>query len=122
MPDGCKVVGKNRLIRVKTPFDYILIYQGMSVYLDCKSFDSDRITNSQITEHQLESLLRIEESGGIAGYLIYFRPAHAICFCRATDLAKIKPGSSLPGFSMVILGSIEDFTLGRLFSLNWEAR
>lgn len=120
MPDGCRVVGPNKLIRVRTPFDYILIHKSTSVYLDCKSFDSDQITYSMIKDHQMATLLDIEISGCPAGYLIYFRKSNVICFAKASQLSRIQPETSLHGREMIILGQLESFAVGRLFTLNWE--
>lgn len=120
MPLGARRIGPFKLVQIKTPFDLILIHNGLSVFVDAKSIDSDRIAFSHLTEHQVNTLSAIEEKGATAGYLIYFRPENAVCFARASILKSLKPGDALHGKDMVYLGGIQDFSLGRLFSLHLE--
>lgn len=120
MPLGARRIGIHKLVQIKTPFDMILIFEGRSVYIDAKSLDSDRITYSQLTPHQVNTLAAIEEKGCTAGYLIFFRPENAVCFVRGLELQTIQQGESLHGKDMVYLGGLEDFSLGRLFSLHLE--
>lgn len=120
MPDGCKTVSRTRIIRVRTPFDYVLVYNGISVFIDCKSFDSDRITHSQLVDHQIDSLKQINEKGCTSGYLVWFRKENAVCFAPISRLSRLTPGQSLHGSETIYLGSIEEFYLGRLFSYHLE--
>lgn len=120
MPLGARRIGPFKLVQIKTPFDLIMVHNGLSVFVDAKSIDSDRISFSAITEHQVNTLSAIEEKGVTAGYLIYFRPENAICFVKASLLKALTPGESIHGKDMIYLGSLEDFTLGRLFSLHLE--
>ena len=123
MPLGAKRAGK-RLIQIKTPFDFILLKQGdpegTSIFIDCKSFNKNMISYSELTEHQVCSLSTIQRYGFSAGYLIWFRQENAVCFAKASDLRRIEPGKSMHGREMIYLGSIQEFYLGRLFTLQWE--
>lgn len=126
IPDGCKSMG-TVLRRVPTPCDYVLIHKGVTVFIDCKTYDSDRIIYSHITPHQIETLSAIERSGCVAGYLIWLREESCVCFLKASRLAQVQPKDSLHGKDMIFLGrldkkalSIEEFYLGRLFSIHLE--
>lgn len=120
MPLGCKRIGKNKLIQIKTPFDFVLVHNGQSVFIDCKSFDSDRITHSQLTTHQVIALTRIEEKGCTAGYAIWLRKASCVAFVKASKLADLQPNESIKAEDMTLLGTIENFGLGRLFTIGLE--
>lgn len=84
VPDGCKQLGQ-KLIRVKTPFDWILSHSGRFAVIDTKSYQGN-MPHADITKHQILELIRHEEEGSSAGYVIYFRKALAVGFIRATNL------------------------------------
>lgn len=115
MPLGCRRVGRNKLFQIKTPFDFVLVYNGVSIFLDCKSYDSDRISHSQLTEHQITSLHDLEEHGVFAGYLVWFREVNTVGFATASQLVSLEPGKSLSCLSCLSLGTIEHFNLLFLF-------
>lgn len=119
MPLGARRVGR-RLVPIKTPFDYILIHKGVCVYVDCKTYDTDSISFTRLTPHQIAALHTIQRFGCAGGYLIHFRKSSAVCFAHAHKLLDIQPGESMHGKDMIYLGQVEDFFLGRLFSLTWE--
>lgn len=116
MPNGCKRVGPKKLIQIKTDFDFILIYEGQTLFLDCKSFDSDRISHSQLTPHQVHALATIKDNQCEAGYLVCFRKAQSVNFFNAHELLNLNPGSSLTFKQGQILGSPEYFNLQLLFA------
>jgi hypothetical protein len=51
IPDGCKVVGRGRLLRVPTPFDYVLSYGCQVALVDTKTVAGGRFLPSQIKAH-----------------------------------------------------------------------
>lgn len=115
MPLGCRRVGPHKLIQIKTPFDYILIHDGVSSYVDAKSFNTDSVSFSQLTDHQIVTLKRIQESGAKAGYLVFHRPSNIIAFYKASLLCKLQSGMSCHYSEAEYLGKFEDFCLGNLF-------
>lgn len=111
-PPGCKTVGR-MIIRVKTPYDFILSFKGGFSLLDTKCHDNDHLIASRIEDHQLASLLMHEKQGVKAGYLIFFRKTNEIRFLSASSLDLIKRG--LKDVPSVLLGTITDFDLRLLF-------
>lgn len=115
-----------RLIPIKKEkarsVDFNLIFNSISVYVDTKTFDSDRITRTNLEEHQLAALDESARAGCTSGYVIYFRPTNAICFCEIKDLMKLWSGGvkNILAKDMKLLGTYEDFYIGRLFSMHWE--
>lgn len=95
IPDGCRRVGARQLIPVKSPFDFVLSYQGKSAMIDTKSY-SDKMPHSGINEDQVRSMLGHELQGSIAGYVIYLREEDVMVFTPASALlAKLKVRGSI---------------------------
>lgn len=117
----CRIVGfrngRPNLVLEKSHFDFVFVDQwGTVVFLDCKSFDSDRITYSQLTRHQIETLEALEHHKARSGYLIHFRKIDAIVFFDASKLRGIKPRESLLADQGQYLGTWQDVALGGLFT------
>lgn len=115
MPLGCRRIGIYKLIQIKTPFDFILILKGVSSYIDCKSFNSERIGYSQLVPHQIEALMKITEAGCKAGYIVWFRSVNSVVLFEAKQLAKLGPNEGYHYSEGTYLGRMEDFALGNLF-------
>jgi len=98
IPNGCKRTirfGKPALIQVRTAFDFCAIYTGKTVFFDAKTISEDSFPKSQITPHQLESLLDTEQAGCTSGYLVRF-PKHNRCvFYTASQLHELEHRKSL---------------------------
>lgn len=116
MPDGCKVVGPNKLMRVKTPFDFIFIKsKNETLFADTKTTEEKTFSHSKITPHQLEALLSVESKGGVAGYVVYFRSTSEIIWFSASKLNSISKGESLKPVEGVLLGTLFNLNFGVLF-------
>lgn len=89
MPDGCRQIGNNQLLRVRTPFDWICSHKGRAALIDTKTTMTSNFAHSMITDHQVHSLLHHEIAGSIAGYVIWLREANKIIFIRASVLAEM---------------------------------
>lgn len=118
MPDGCRVVGKNRLIRVKTSFDWILTKDGRSAFIDTKTTALDHLPASALTEHQVEALALHEHYGAIAGYVIELRPKKSVYFVPAFLLLACFRGRrriTQGDMAHRYLGSSDNFNPGLIF-------
>jgi len=120
IPDSCKQISSTKIARVKSPFDFILTYQGHSAVIDTKTTEHDTFSRSDIVEHQVKSLLVHEMAGGFGGYVIWFRGMDQIIFMPASNLNTLKRaglGSSINvlNSNAISLGSSHDFQLVRLF-------
>jgi len=95
IPPGCKSMGGTRIIRVKSPFDWICTYQGKTALIDTKTCIGNAFPHSQISDHQIHELVHHQISGAIAGYVIWLRKSDRIIFLDALTLEKRaqKPGS-----------------------------
>lgn len=85
IPDGCRQVGK-RIIRVKTPWDWVVSYQNRTALIDTKTVNADVFIHSAITEHQVNELFNHERSGALAGYVIWLRLTNRVFFMPAYAL------------------------------------
>jgi penicillin-binding protein-related factor A (putative recombinase) len=92
IPNGCRSLGAFKLVRVPTPFDYVLCYNQRSAFVDLKSIESGNLTYSKLTPHQLESLKRLSP-GGVSGYVVNF--SGEVYFIDISILLETKKGESV---------------------------
>lgn len=111
IPDGCKQIAASRIIRVKTPFDYILAFNGKVCFCDLKSMDSDRLVHSKIEDHQLKALKELKPHA-LGGYICFFRDTKRFVFFSTEKLEQLRERSSLGEDDGLLLGDllIHDFT------------
>lgn len=116
IPDGCRTVGRNKILRVKTPFDYIISKNKQTYLIDTKTTAGKSFSHAQITDHQVNSMFTHSFNGSVkSGYIIYFRERNLISFFDAKLLLQLKPGSSLEPNHGIILGNIEKMSFSSLF-------
>lgn len=125
VPDGCKQVGvdrlfRPRLIRVKSPFDWIISHKGRTALLDTKTVNDKNFGFSGIDPDQVRELLKHEQASSIGGYVIWLRESQKVVFIPASILAdKIGQRGSFkdtdPG--VVVLGDLALFPLAGKISL-----
>lgn len=87
VPDGCRCVGKNKLIRVKTPFDWIISWYDRSALIDTKSTDKNYLQVSEIKEHQAAELQKHSLSL-CSGYVVRFTGSKRVCFIPVARLIR----------------------------------
>lgn len=88
-PDGCRDVGHNKLIRVKTPCDWIVSYDGRTALIDTKTSAEMTFPHSKIKAHQILEMKRHEDAGARAGYVIWLRKSNCICFVPSGELERL---------------------------------
>jgi len=122
IPDGCKQVGARQLIRVRTPFDFIVSDHYQAAFLDTKTVQKSSFGYKEIDQNQLGNLLKLWRHGHAAGYLIYFRPIDQVIFFHAGLLNDVRPGNGLFLPSGLLLGGISDFNPCLIFDKSPEAK
>lgn len=104
IPDGCKVVGANKFIRVKSPFDFVATRlvdpwnDSTAMFFDAKTVQGKTFSYSSIrSPHQLVYLHDIEQTGFRAGYVIQFQTLEKteVRFFMASQLLKLRRGQSV---------------------------
>lgn len=119
IPDGCKQIGQNRLIRVKSPFDFVVTHLNRTAIIDTKTLDSKAFPHSAIDPHQSITLAKHQAAGAISGYVVYLRETSEVIFIPGA-LLKEKYGTrgsigpETPG--IVSLDKIEKMDIGKLFN------
>ena len=120
VPDGCRRIphpGGVRLIPVKSPFDFILSYNGRAAFVDTKSIGAKYFSHNKITEHQMQALLCLERDGHVAGYVVNFDHWKQVVFFPASRLNLTDPNNSMRVEDGVPLGSVFQLRLRNLFAL-----
>lgn len=108
------------MIRVKSPFDWILTYQGRSAVIDTKTTEHDAFWRADIIEHQVEELLIHEQAGGVGGYIVWNRKSDLILFIPASLLEaahqkKVDTPLNREHPQVKYLGTSQKFNLAKLF-------
>jgi len=77
------------LIQVKSPFDWVLSYQGKAAVIDTKSTANASFSNSGIDGHQVGHMLAHAVHNTIGGYVVWLRLENQVVFIPATKLATL---------------------------------
>jgi hypothetical protein len=118
MPDGCKQIGPRRIIRVTTPWDYVLTHRGTSALIDTKTTAAKAFSHSMIKEHQVQEMFRHHNSGAKAGYVIWFQASDRIIFVPVSDLLRrMSAVGSISDIAGTHLGSASDLYPSRIFNV-----
>lgn len=119
IPDGCRQIRGPRgyqLLRVSTPFDYVLFYKDKSIVLDTKTTEGSTFTYSAIQSHQLTSLTKCAKHIHAAGYLVWHRDTDDVVFYSHRHLLRLRPRESLSAVDGFNLGPYNKMDLTRLFA------
>jgi hypothetical protein len=114
IPQGCRWIGQNKVIAVESPFDFLIIKDGKTICLDCKSYYRDRIQYSDLEPHQLQVLAGCEENGVPGGYLVCFRTSYQIVWFSSSKLLGLQPGHGLGIEDGTLLGSLLDYRIEKI--------
>lgn len=114
IPDGARQIGHNQIIRVKAPFDWFATKKGKAIFFDTKTVQGEAFPFSAINQDQVKALLKIQNNGFVAGFVIHFRQVNQYCFVDAKTLSEIVPRASIKARACVDLGKELDIDL--LFS------
>lgn len=109
IPNACKQIGKNKdgspkLIRIKSPFDYLIAHKGFSACIDTKSTEHHYWKYSDNDPDQLRELMNMRDNM-LAGYLIHHPKLDLITFHDVLVLNKMRPRESLQPSEGIILGT-----------------
>lgn len=121
IPMGAKVVGKSKVVKLPSPFDFILQKMGESpVFFDAKTKNSDSMAYSDFfddgsTQRQLLTLLTATKFGTKSGFIIWFRKSDRIIFVDALKVGTMEPRSSIGTDDGTDLGSSSHFQLSHLW-------
>lgn len=118
IPNGCKNGWKGKLIRVKSPFDFLLAKRGCgNLCIDTKTLFEETFKFSEIREHQVDALLAMEIEGVPAGYLVWFRPINRIIFFHASVLARAQPNTSLKPADGIDIGDAWSMKISNILTI-----
>jgi len=95
IPSGCKWVGNGRAVPVTTPFVFVIMKGGKSIFVDAKSCGDTNFTHSKIDQDQVFWLSECAKGGNKAGYIVRFSKQKKVVFFSVERLASIRSGESL---------------------------
>lgn len=105
IPSGCKTVG-TKLIRVKSPFDFILVRNDWTIFCDAKSTNGNTFSYSMIDQDQVRNLTLVNTDKNCSGYIINFNGE--VYFAPVILLRSIKPRQSLSRDFCLPMGDIKN--------------
>jgi hypothetical protein len=124
IPNGCKTIRTGlmiKLIRVKSPFDFIMTrynedcLRPEAVFFDAKSTIAEAFFWSAINQDQVQELLKIQAKGFNTGYLVHFRTHDKVVFFQASMLVKLRKRTGLTVDDGLQVGSLDELNLATLF-------
>lgn len=119
IPDGCKtikILGKLKVVRTKSPFDFVLAKDRKSVFLDTKTTTGNKFGKIPARSiHQLHELLKLESQGFIAGFLVYFRSQGIFTFYKASEVRDIQNKRPLRPTDGMVVGLEDQLDLGEFY-------
>lgn len=114
--DGCRRVGRAKLIPMRQICDWICTYQKTTLLLDTKTVESgETFAYSHVNFDQINGIMLHVLEGAQGGYVVYFRDVNKIVFFHALKLKELLPRSSLSIDQGEFLGCLEDNDLRRMF-------
>lgn len=118
LPNGCKTLSAHKIVRIKTPFDWIITYKGRCAYVDTKTSQGKVFAHSMIADHQVNELLHHELAGALAGYVVWLRENNHVVFIPSSLLTvamKVKGSISPAHANVVLLGNSHRIDMIQLF-------
>lgn len=88
LPDGCKQVGPKGIVRVKSPFDFILGFNGSTAMIDTKSTGESTLTLKEMPAHQVNAMLKLAKHSR-AGFLVWFRRYDTVNFFDINTMIRL---------------------------------
>lgn len=112
---SCRIIGKGKLIPIKSELDFKLISQdGRVGFFDCKSFAGDHFYTSDIDKKQIERATLYKEWGVPSGFVVWFRDLNKVCFITGGKIRYI--GGKITPEDMLCLGRFEHFDLSLIMT------
>jgi penicillin-binding protein-related factor A (putative recombinase) len=112
IPSGCKTVGGTKLIRVKSPFDFILSSKELTIFCDAKTTEANSFSFSQIDQDQVRNLALVKNDFSLSGYIIAF--GDEVEFFSVEQLKDVKPGKGLKRGSGIYMGAKQGIEFSKL--------
>ncbi len=125
IPDGCMVVGRNKIIRVPSPYDLMLFHPKAkkSIHLDAKSTTTKKFPYSLINYKQIVELNKAASAGNYAGYLVNFESLNKVIWFSTEVIGKanfesLKVRKSIDPELGLDLGTFNDFSIDKIWEKN----
>lgn len=112
---NAKYIGGGGVRAFKGDLDYKLIDRAGNVgFFDCKTFEKDQFTYSQIEPHQLDRSIVYQEWGVPTGFIVWFRESNSVVYFSPKRITFGGPRSCFFPEDGLILGTYESFRLKSL--------
>ncbi len=115
-PLSCKILwgGRIQLIHGQLDFQLINRRDGRVGFFDCKSYNADFFTFSDLHEDQVKQAVVYNDCRVPSGFVAWFIPANAVVYFPGHVIAEKGPRSRFERKDGVFLGRYENFNLKAL--------
>ena len=104
IPNSCRTIPRPPyLVRIKSPFDYVIAYRGQAIMIDVKSTEGTSFSYSDCDQKQLDNLMACRKDC-LAGYIVHYVMEDKIVFYDVLNLRALTPRKSLSHDDGVTLG------------------
>ena len=111
-----RYIHAGRPLITKSELDYQLIHPTLGVaFIDCKTFQGDRFTFSDLELHQVKTALLLNEWDQKAGFVVWFRAPNKLVFYSGVEIMRAGPGSSFGVLDGAQLGDLTNFRLEKVY-------
>lgn len=116
IPDGCRQVSHSKLIRVKSPFDFVFVRKQKAIFCDVKTTKQKSFAFSKLTDHQIKLLKEIQLEGFVSGYIVNFTEINNTVFFNGFQISDQGMNGSLKPDDGILIGENYIINLNRIFS------
>lgn len=118
VPPSCKILWNGGLELVDCELDFQIIHrtQGVTAFVDTKSFHNHAFTYSMLGKSQIELATVYNECNVQAGFCVYFSSENVVSFFTGKQISQKGPRSSFGAEEGIYLGKIFDFSIRPIFS------
>lgn len=82
IPDGCKSLSGHKVVRTKSPFDYLLIKDGVAIFMDAKRTKGPNVPKNLFSQHQIDWFKKINHRGFLAGFIVHVESTDDLLWIR----------------------------------------
>jgi hypothetical protein len=111
-PQAAQYTYNGKLKPIPGDLDFKLIdSKGNVGYFDCKSFDGEKFSFSELKEHQVDRACLYNEWGVPAGFVVCFRESRRVVYYPGGYVKAKGPRTSFSCYEGLFLGFFENFNL-----------
>jgi hypothetical protein len=82
IPDGCKQIAAKQVVRVPSPFDFLLLKNDVAIFMDAKRTEGPKIPKNLFSQDQIDWFKKINHRGFLAGFIVHVESTDDLLWIR----------------------------------------